>query len=68
MQCLMIQLTRIRRTMQTNAAAVVAQVEYKKKIAEHAELLDSFVMETLKGEIAELREDRKLQEGNSLRR
>tara|TARA_B100000900_G_scaffold87147_2_gene70775 strand:- start:1383 stop:2483 length:1101 start_codon:yes stop_codon:yes gene_type:complete len=46
------------------SAAVAAQVEYKKKVAEHAELLDSFVMETLKGEIAELREDRKLQEGN----
>lgn len=46
------------------AAAVAAQVEYKKKIAEHAQLLDGFVMETLKGEIAELREDRKLQEGN----
>lgn len=45
-------------------AAVAAQVEYKRKIAEHASLLDKFVMETLKREIAELREDRKLQEGN----
>lgn len=45
-------------------AAVEAQVEYKRKIAEHAELLDGFVMETLKKEIAELRQDRKLQEGN----
>jgi hypothetical protein len=46
------------------SAAVASQVEYKKKIAEHAKLLDSFVMETLKSEISELREDRKLQEGN----
>ena len=45
-------------------AAVEAQVEYKRKIAEHAALLDGFVMETLKKEIAELRDDRKLQEGN----
>jgi len=45
-------------------AAVESQVEYKRKIVEHAELLDGFVMETLKKEIAELRKDRKLQEGN----
>ena len=45
-------------------AAVEAQVEYKRKIAEHAKLLDGFVMETLKKEVTELREDRKLQEGN----
>ena len=45
-------------------AAVKAQVEYKQKIAEHADLLDKFVMETLKKEIAELRNDRKVQEGN----
>lgn len=44
--------------------AVAAKVEYKRKIAEHAALLDQFVMETLKREIAELREDRKLQESN----
>lgn len=44
--------------------AVQAKVEYTRKIAEHADLLDGFVMETLKGEIAELRGDRKLQEGN----
>ena len=44
--------------------AVNAKVEYKRKIAEHAVLLDKFVMETLKREINELREDRKLQEGN----
>ena len=36
-------------------AAVEAPVEYKRKIADHAELLDGFVMETLKKEIAELR-------------
>ena len=45
-------------------AAVEAQVEYKRKIAEHANLLDKFVMETLNKEITELRKDRKLQEGN----
>ena len=44
--------------------AVEAQVEYKRKIAEHASLLDKFVMETLNKEITELRKDRKLQEGN----
>ena len=31
--------------------AVAAKVEYKRKIAEHAALLDKFVMETLKREI-----------------
>ena len=45
-------------------AAVQARVEYKRQVAEHAALLDKFVMETLKREIAELREDRKLQESN----
>ena len=45
-------------------AAVEAQVEYKRKVSEHAELLDGFVMETLKKEVTELREDRQLQEGN----
>ena len=45
-------------------AAVSSQVEYKRKIAEHANLLDKFVMETLNKEITELRKDRKLQEGN----
>jgi len=45
-------------------AAVETQVEYKRKLAEHAALLDKFVMESLKREITELRDDRKLQEGN----
>lgn len=45
-------------------AAVEAKVEYNRKIQEHAALLDQFVMETLQKEITELREDRKLQEGN----
>lgn len=44
--------------------AVAAKVDYNAKIVEHAKLLDQFVMETLKKEIAELRGDRKLQEGN----
>jgi hypothetical protein len=45
-------------------AAVEAKVAYQRQIAEHAQLLDQFVMESLKGEINELREDRKLQESN----
>jgi len=44
--------------------AVKAKVLYQKQISEHAKLLDGFVMETLKKEIQELRDDRKLQEGN----
>ena len=46
------------------AQAVAAKGDYTKKVAEHAKLLDQFVMETLKKEIQELRDDRKLQEGN----
>jgi len=49
---------------QDKNAAVEAKVMYQKQITEHAKLLDSFVMETLKKEIQELRDDRKLQEGN----
>jgi len=45
-------------------AAIEAKVEYQRQIKEHAALLDAFVMETLQKEIAELREDRKLQEAN----
>ena len=45
-------------------AAVEAKVDYNRKIQEHAKMLDQFVMETLKKEIGELREDRQLQEGN----
>ena len=45
-------------------AAIQASVSYKKSIAEHAKLLDQFVMETLKTEVQELRDDRKVQEGN----
>lgn len=45
-------------------AVVEAKVKYEKQIAEHAQLLDSFVMETLKKEVSELREDRQLQESN----
>tara|TARA_B100000927_G_C16463478_1_gene468811 strand:- start:100 stop:1197 length:1098 start_codon:yes stop_codon:yes gene_type:complete len=44
--------------------AVAAKVDYQQKMMEHAKLLDQFVMETLKKEISELRDDRKLQEGN----
>ena len=35
------------------------RVTYKKAIAEHAEVLNNFIMETLKKEISELRADRK---------
>jgi hypothetical protein len=45
-------------------AVVEAKVKYEKQIAEHAALLDQFVMESLKGEVTELRNDRKLQESN----
>lgn len=45
-------------------AAVESKVEYQRKIKEHAALLDQFVMETLQREIAELRDDRQLQESN----
>jgi hypothetical protein len=40
------------------------RVAYRKHMKEHAKVLDSFVMDTLRKEINELREDRKLQEGN----
>jgi len=45
-------------------AAVEAKVDYQRKLKEHSALLDQFVMETLQKEISELRDDRKLQEGN----
>lgn len=45
-------------------AAVESKIKYEKQIAEHAALLDQFVMESLKGEVTELRNDRKLQESN----
>lgn len=40
------------------------RVAYRKHMKEHAKVLDGFVMEALRKEINELREDRKLQEGN----
>ena len=43
---------------QDRDAMVQARVEYKKKVAEHAELLNRFVNETMAKEINELREDR----------
>ena len=45
-------------------AAVEAKVAYQKQIAEHAKLLDGFVMETLQKEVTELHEDRQAQEAN----
>lgn len=45
-------------------AAVESKIKYEKQIAEHAQILDQFVMESLKSEVAELRSDRKLQESN----
>lgn len=40
------------------------RVSYRKHMKEHAKLLDSFVMDTLRKEINELREDRVVQEAN----
>jgi hypothetical protein len=40
------------------------RVAYRKHMKEHAKVLDQFVMDTLRKEINELREDRKLQETN----
>lgn len=40
------------------------RVAYKKAVKEHAKLLDKFIMETLKSEITELREDREAQKTN----
>jgi hypothetical protein len=44
--------------------AINAKVQYQKDIADHAELLESFIVESLKDEIVELRKDRSIQEGN----
>lgn len=41
---------------------VKAKVDYTKNIKEHSKVLDQFILETLKKEISELREDRKAQE------
>jgi hypothetical protein len=43
------------------------RVAYRKHMKEHAKLLDSFVMDTLRKEINELREDRVVQESNMSR-
>ena len=40
------------------------RVAYKKAVKEHAKLLDTFIMSTLKEEITELREDREAQKAN----
>jgi len=40
------------------------RVAYKKAVKEHAGLLDEFIMQTLKTEITELREDREAQKAN----
>jgi hypothetical protein len=40
------------------------RVAYRKHMKEHAKVLDEFVMETLRKEISELREDRAAQENN----
>ncbi len=40
------------------------RVAYKKAVKEHAKLLDAFIMQTLKTEITELREDREAQKAN----
>ena len=56
--------TELREFAADKKAAVEAKVAYASQVAEHAKMLDTFVMETLKKEITELRDDRKLQEGN----
>ena len=56
--------TELREFAADKKAAVEAKVTYTSQIAEHAKMLDTFVMETLKKEITELRDDRNLQEGN----
>ncbi len=49
---------------QDKDALVEARVAYKKKVAEHSELLNKFVMEALAREIGELRKDRQAHETN----
>jgi hypothetical protein len=44
--------------------AINAKVQYQKDIADHSELLEGFIVESLKDEIVELRKDRTIQEGN----
>ena len=46
------------------AKVVEDRVEYRKHMKEHANVLDEFVMETLRKEINELREDREAQDKN----
>ena len=46
------------------SALVEARVQYKQKMREHAGVLDSFLMNALKKEITELREDRNAQGEN----
>lgn len=49
---------------QDKAKLAEDRVAYKKAIKEHAKLLDTFIMSTLKNEITELREDREAQKAN----
>jgi len=49
---------------QDKREVVEAKVSYKKQIAEHASMLNKFVMEQMAKEIQELRQDRQLQKEN----
>lgn len=49
---------------QDKAKVAEDRVAYKKAIKEHSKLLDTFIMDTLKNEITELREDREAQKAN----
>jgi hypothetical protein len=49
---------------QDKAKVAEDRVAYRKHMKEHAKVLDEFVMETLRKEIQELREDRKAQDKN----
>jgi len=49
---------------QDKDALVQARVAYKKKVSEHSELLNKFIMEALARELGELRKDRKAHETN----
>lgn len=49
---------------QDKAKLAEDRVAYKKAIKEHAKLLDAFIMQTLKNELTELREDREAQKAN----
>lgn len=54
----------LREFAEDKKAAIQAKIDYKRQIAEHAALLETFVMKQLEAEVKELRDDRKLAESN----